>query len=210
MTTPSLSRLTVQTMANYRVAATQMVAASGAGSRRFVRAVDGAIETQLLARAAKLAPKPAERMDELRGGASRMVVKGIDQFEKAAETTIVRGSEFAVAQVARLADMAAEAKPAVFAEGLHTAARLSIPAAQLALMVSSKVAEGATSLADVAGAHPVRRAVRKTAKKTKPARRSAVKTKARVSKAAAEVVKAPRVQRARRAVKKAVEQVAAA
>ncbi len=68
------------------VAATQVVAATGAGSRRVVRAVDGTLQREVLARAGKLAPRPAERMDELRGNASRLVVQGIDQFEKAAET----------------------------------------------------------------------------------------------------------------------------
>lgn len=207
MNTPTLSRLTMQTMANYRVAATQVVAATGAGSRRVVRAVDGTLQREVLARAGKLAPRPAERMDELRGNASRLVVQGIDQFEKAAETGIARGSEFAVAQVARLADFAAEVNTPLLAEGLHTAARLSIPAAQLALRVSSKVAEGATSLADAAGAHPVGRALRKTAR---GAGRAAAKTTQRGRKAVAKATKAPSVKRARRGAKRAAGQLAAA
>lgn len=183
MTSPSLSRLAVQTVTNYRVAASEVVAASGAGTRRFVKAVDGALHTQVLAPAAKLAPKPVRRVDQLRGTASRQMVKSIGQIEKAAEASIARSSDFAVAQVARLADMAAGAKPAVLANGLHTAARLSIPAAQLALKVSGTVAAGATTLAGAAGAKaPLRRTVRK---------------------AAARRAKAPAAKRARRAAQPA-------
>ncbi|MCW5636516.1 MAG: hypothetical protein KIT17_24500 [Rubrivivax sp.] len=172
MSTPTLSRLTMETMANYRAAATQVVAASSAGSRRLVRAADGTLHRQVVERAAKVAPQAGERIDAVRANVRRLVLQGIDQFEQVADTTIERSSEFAVAQVSRLADLAADVKAPVVAGSLQNAARLSVPAAQLALLVSSKLAEGAASLAGVAGARPVRRTVRQAAK---GARRAATK-----------------------------------
>jgi hypothetical protein len=49
------------------------------------------------------------------------------------------------------------------ASGLQTVARLTMPGAKVALAISGKVAAGAVALADVAGARPLRRAVRKAA-----------------------------------------------
>ncbi|MDE2613063.1 MAG: hypothetical protein KGL78_06440 [Burkholderiales bacterium] len=200
MSTPSLSRLTIQTMANYHVAASQMVAATGAGSRRLVDAVDGTLRTRVLARAAELAPAPVQRMETLSDDTSRRMTQGIRQLEQVAEASIERSNRFAAAQLVRFAEIVAEVKSPAVAEGLQTAARLSMPAAQLALQVSTKVAEGATALADAAGAHAVRAVVRKTAK---GARRGAAKAAAGTRKAVAKAAKTPRVQRARRAVKQA-------
>lgn len=202
MSNPTLSRVTMETMANYRTAAAQVVAASGAGSRRFVRAVDGTLQSQLLARATKVVPQAGERFDEVRGNVSRLVEQGIAQVEKAAEATIERSSDFAVAQITRFADLAADVRNPFVAEGLHTAARLTLPAAQLVLMVSGKVAVGATSLADAAGAHPVaqvaRKAVRRTRRAAAPVVAAAEKPVKRARKQAEVQVKAV-VRRARKA-----------
>lgn len=166
-TTASLSRIALETMANYRAAATQVVAASGAGSRRVVRLLDGTLEQRVLPGTTRLAPRTGQRLEALRGRMSHLIERGIGQAEKAAETGIERGSDFALAQVTRLADLGAEVKNPLVSNGLETAARLSLPAAQLALTVSGKIAEGATALADVAGANPVGRVVRKAARGTK-------------------------------------------
>lgn len=212
MNTPSLSRITMETMANYRTAAAQVVAASGAGSRRLVKAVDGALQSQVLPRTAKLAPVAGERLDGLRGNVNRVVVQGIDQAVERSEQVIATTSDFAVAQVTRIADLMADIDNAMIASGVEAAARFTLPAAQLALAVSSKVAEGATQLADAAGAHPVKAAVKKatTATKrrvTKVAKQADVEVKAvrrRATKAVAQMAEAPVVKRARRAAKKAV------
>lgn len=216
MSTETLSRITMETMANYRAAATQVVAASGAGSRRLVRVVDGAVQTQVVSRATKLAPQAGERIDEVRGNVSRLVEQSIDQMVERAEAGIVGASDFATAQLAKLSDLAADVRNPIVAEGLHAAARLSLPAANLALVVSGKVAESATQLADVAGAHPVQAAFRKTAKRAQKGtakarasaetslRKASAQASKRTRKAVAEVVDAPVVKRARRAAKKAV------
>jgi hypothetical protein len=214
MNTQSLSRITMETMANYRTAAAQVVAASGAGSRRLVSAVDGALQNQVLPRTVKLAPVAGERLDGLRGNVNRIVVQGIDMAVERSEQAIAFSSDFAVAQVTRLTDLVADVDNKMLAGGLETAARFTLPAAQLALVVSGKLAEGATQLADVAGAHPVKAAVRKAAatgqrritKATKATRAAGVQVKAvrrRVTKAVAQVAEVPAVKRARRAVKKA-------
>jgi hypothetical protein len=189
MNTPSLSRITMETMANYRMAATQVVAASGAGSRRLVRAVDGTLQQQVLPRTSKLAPQVSERMDAVRGTVNRYVEQGIDQIVEVAETTITLSGDFAVAQVTRLSDLAGDVTTPLLVDGLHTATRLAMPAAQLALKVSSVVADGATSLADAAGAHPVAKPVRRAAKRTQAAGRAA---KQAVAKAPAQVKRAVR------------------
>lgn len=187
MSTQTLSRITMETMANYRAAATQVVAASAAGSRRLVRVMDNTVRSQVVPTAAKLAPKAGERIDTVRGDVSRLAEQGIEQFAARAEQTIVRSSELATAQVSKWSDLASDVGNAYVAQGLDAAARLTLPAAQLALAVSGKVAQGATQLADVAGAHPV----------AKPVRRAARKAAATAKKATAPVKKA--VRRSRKA-----------
>ena len=200
MSTQTLSRITIETMANYRTAATQVVAATGAGSRRLVRLVDGTVQQQVLPRATRVAPRSAERLDAARGRLSRFAEQGIDQMQQRAESGIARGSDFAVAQVARWADRAAEVRQPVISSGLDAAASIGLPAAKAGLLLSGKLAEGATQLADAAGAHPVAKTVRKAGAKVKAQARTAVR---RGRKTAAPVVEAPAVKRARRAVKKA-------
>lgn len=187
MSTQTLSRITMETMANYRAAASQVVAASAAGSRRLVRVMDDTVRSQVVPTAAKLAPKAGERIDSVRGDVSRIAEQGIEQFANRAEQTIVRSSEMATAQVSKWSDLASDVGNAYVAQGLDAAARLTLPAAQLALAVSGKVAQGATQLADVAGAHPV----------AQPVRRAARKAAAGAKKAAAPVKKA--VRRSRKA-----------
>lgn len=210
MNTQSLSRITMETMANYRTAAAQVVAASGAGSRRLVKVVDGALQNQVLPRTAKLTPRAGERLDDLRGSVNRIVVQGIDKAVARSEQAISFGGDFAVAQVTRLTDLVADVDNKVLAGGLETVARFTLPAAQWALVVSSKVAEGATQLADAAGAHPVHAVVKKAAVKgqrrvAKVAEVAEVQVKAvrrRAAKVATQVAETPAVKRARRVVRK--------
>ena len=212
MNTQTLSRVTMETMANYRTAAAQVVAASGAGSRRLVKAVDGALRNQVLPRTAKLVPAAGQRLDGLRGNVNRVVVQGIDQAVERSEQVIAVSGDFAVAQVTRLTDLVADLNNQMLVGGLEAAARITLPAAQLALVVSSKMAEGATQLAGVAGAHPVKSAAKKETATTKRrvakvAQKATVEVKAvrrRATKAVAQVVDAPVVKRARRAAKKAM------
>lgn len=211
MTTPTLSRVTLETMANYRVAATQMVAAYGAGSRRLVKAVDGALQHRVLQQTVARVPAAVDRFDAARDATSRIALQGIEQAVTRTEQVISRGSEFAVTQVERLADATTAIDNRYVVQGLQTAARLTLPAAQLALALSGKVAEGATQLADVAGASPLQATVRRGAKTTRRAvAKAQVKTQVKLQttarrsrKAMAKVVASAPAQRVRRAANKA-------
>ncbi len=236
MSTQTLSRVTLETLENYRTAATQAVVAYRLGGHRLVGAVNGALENSFYPRTAKLSVAATERMNEVRGNVSDIVVKGIDQVAERTEKAIEMGSTTAAAQVAKVADFAAGTHNAMLTSGLEAAVRLTMPGAKLALVVSGKVAEGANKLADAAGAQDLKKAVKKTAKKAgakakaeaAPVVRKAkaaekavvttVKTAAtRATKAAAPVVAeamdvpaAPKAPRAPRAAKKVVEAEAVA
>lgn len=197
MSTQTLSRVTLETLANVRTVATQVVAAYGAGSRRLVQAVDGTVQHQVVPVTARLVPAAGERLDTVRGTVSRAVDKGIVDAVARSEQLIGRSSDFAVTQLERWADRVAEIDNAVVVQGLDAAARLSLPAVQLACAVTGKVAEGATSLADAAGAHPVAAPVRKAAKTaTRRVRQAAAKAPRAATKPAAKAAKAVRSRRA--------------
>jgi len=176
MSTQTLSRVTLDTLENYRTAATQAVLAYRLGSQRLVGAVNGALENSLYPRTAKLSIGVTERMNEVRGNVSDIVVKGIDQVALRTEKAIEFGTTAAAAQVEKVAEYAAADHNALVAGSLEAAVRFSLPGAKLALAVSGKVAEGANKLADVAGAQELKKAVKKTVKKV--ARKAVAKVKA--------------------------------
>lgn len=201
MTTQYLSHVTLETLENYRNAATQGVLAYRSGSHRLVGAVNGALEQRVYPRTAKLAPRATEFMNDMRGNVTQIVIKGLDQTAARAATAIEFGANTAGTQVNKLAQFAAAVDSPVVANGLQTVARLTMPGAKVALAISGKVAAGAIALADAAGARPVRRAARKAA----AAPRRAVKR-------AAQAAKAPlaKARRSGAAVKKAVKRAARA
>lgn len=217
MTNQTLSRVTLASLENYRTAASQAVVAYRLGGRRLVGVVNGALKNSVYPRTAKLAPQATERMDEVRGNVSEVVVKGIDQVAERAEKAIAVGSRTAAAQVSKVARFAAGIDNEMLANGLQAAARLTLPGAKVALVVSSRVAEGASALAGAAGARPVRKAVRKAAtaaqRQTAPVARRAkatVKTVTRrVANKTAKAVRAP-LAKARRATGNAKRAVARA
>lgn len=204
MTTQTLSRVTLETLENYRTAATQAVTAYRLGSHRLVNVVNGALKKSVYPRTAKMAPRATDRMNEVRGNVSKIFVNGIDQVTERTERAIELSSTTAAAQVSKVAKFAAGIDNQILAGGLQGAARLAMPGAKLGLVLSSKVAEGASALADAAG----RRAVHKAA----PVARKAKSTVKAATRRVAKTTKAP-VAKARRAVrsaKKAVSKVAAA
>jgi uncharacterized phage infection (PIP) family protein YhgE len=210
MTNPSLSRVTLQSLENYRTAATQAVVATRLGGHRLVGAVNGALKNSVYPRTAKLAPRATDRMNQVRGNVSEVVVKGIDQVAAGAEKAIELSSSTAAAQVNKVARFAAGVNNQIVANGLQAAARLTMPGAKAALAVSSQVAKGATALADAAGARPVRNAVRKAAagssRKLAPVARNAKATVKTAGRRVAKKMQAPvaHAQRAARTAKKAV------
>ncbi len=216
MTNPSLSRITLQSLENYRTAATQAVVATRLGGHRLVGAVNGALKNSVYPRTAKLAPRATDRMNQVRGNFSEVVVKGIDQVAAGAEKAIELSSSTAAAQVSKVARFAAGVNNQIVANGLQAAARLTMPGAKAALAVSSQVAKGATALADAAGARPVRKTVRLAAagsrRKLAPVARKAQAAVKTVGRRVAKTMQAPvaRAQGAARTAKKAVARAAAA
>lgn len=197
MSTQTLSRVTLETLANVRTAASRMMAAYGAGSRRLVQAVDGALTRQVLPVTARLAPAAGRRLEALRGAMSRTAEQGIDAAVARSERAIAAGSHFAVTQIERWADRAVDIDNALIAQGLDTAARLSLPAAQLARAVSLKVAEGTSALGGPTTQETVARPARK-ARKAGPRRAKA--TVADAPRAGLQTsTKTPRAARPRRA-----------
>jgi hypothetical protein len=194
MTAQSLRRVTLKTLENYHVAAAQAVAAYRSGGHRLIGAVNGALKHSVYPRTAKLAPRATDRMDEVRGSFSQIVVKGIDQVAEGTQKAIEFGSTAAAAQVTRLAQFAAGVDNPTVAQGLQAAARLTMPGAKVALVVSVKVAEGAHALADAAGVRPVRKAVRQAAagarRQASPAARRVKAAVKRTARRSAKVVRA--------------------
>ena len=192
MSPQTLSTVTLQTLENYRNAASRAVVAYNLGGKRLLGLVNGALESRVYPRTAKIAPRATERLNAVRGNVSEIIVKGADQVAHRTEQAIAFSSDTAAAQVSKIADFAAGIDNGLLANGLQAAARLTMPAAQVALVVSSKLAQGANALADAAGAHPVRSMARKAEKATASAKRRA----------------APVARKARAAVKTTAKRVA--
>lgn len=161
MTSQTLSSIALQTVENYRNAATRAVVAYRLGGKRLVRIVNGALTDSVYPRTAKLAPRATERMNQVRGTLSGAIVKGVDQVAERTSQAIDFSSTTAAAQVTKIADFAAAIDNKHVANGLQTAARLTLPGAKVALVVSNKFAQGATALADAAGDRPLHGATRK-------------------------------------------------
>lgn len=171
-----LSHLTLETLENYRNAATQGVRAYRSGGRRLVGVVNGALEHSVYPRTARLAPRATEFMNDVRGNVSQIVIKGLDQSAARAATAIEFGAHTAGTQVNKLARFASKVDNPAVANGLQTVARLTMPGAKMALAISDKVAAGVTALADAAGARPVRSAARKAAAAPRRAAQRAART----------------------------------
>lgn len=197
MSKQTLGTITLETLENYRSAATQAVAAYRLGSRRVVAAVNGALETRVYPRTARLAPRTTERLDEVRGTVSGMVVKGIDGLAERTSQVIELGSTAAVAQIEKVGDYAASVGNETVLNSLQAAARLSLPGARLALALSGRLARGAEALVEAVAPTPAaRRTLGRAARKAAAAPRKA--SKAGKVKAAAKAAKAAPRQRAAR------------
>jgi len=220
---PTLRLVTLQSLENYRTAATQAVVAYRAGGHRLVGAVNGTLKNTVYPRTAKLAPAATDRADNVRGNLSQIVVKGIDQVAERAAQVIAFSASTAAEQLSKAAKFAAGIHNPIVANGLQTAARMTMPGAQAALAVSTQVVKGANALVDMTGAQPVRTAARKVkvkakAARTTPARKAApvareVKAAVKsVKRTVAKAAKAPvvKAERAVRSAKKAVTKAASA
>lgn len=202
MSTQTLNHVALQTLSNYRAAAHSTVGAYRAGGHRLIGLIDGTLQGQLYPRTAKVAPRATERLDAVRGNVSAVVAKGIDQTADGTEWIIAMGVNAAEAQLNRVAGLAADIDNKMVATGVETAARLSLPVAQLALTVSTKMASRAAALADVAGRTPAAEVAATAAKAVKRAKR-AVKTAVRRTKPEVKAAVKPQVKAVVRRARKA-------
>ncbi len=214
MKTPSLSKVTLQTIENYRHAAALAVDAYRAGSLRLIDAVNEGLDKNVYSRAEKVAPQIAKPMKQYRSGLTDIIVKGVDGVSTGTEKVIEVSSSTAVKGVEQVADFAAGIDNSMVVSSLEAAVRLSMPGAKAALAVSAKVAEGAGKLSRVAAGKPVKvaRAARAAKKPVVRAKRAVVRkattTKAAVPRKAASVPRKvvadakPIIRRAKRKVAK--------
>jgi len=189
MKTQTLSNVTLQTIENYRNAATLAVDAYRVGSHRLINAVNEGLDKNLYSRTEKVAPQLTNTLSQFRGGLSDIIVKGVDGVSTGTEKAIEVSSSTATKGVTKVAEFAAGIDNRVAASGIEAVARFSLPGAQAALAVSAKVAEGADALSRVAGVKKAARVVRTAKKKAVGAKRVVVRkattTKAAVSRKAA-------------------------
>ena len=89
MNTRTLNGITLETLKNYRTAATQTVMANRSGGHRLLSVVNGALANSVYPRTAKLAPRATVRMNEVRGSLSDVVTKGIDEIANRTVTITV-------------------------------------------------------------------------------------------------------------------------
>jgi hypothetical protein len=196
MNTQDLSGLTLQTVENYRAAATQAVKAYRLGSHRLLGAMDGVIVNSVYPRTAKIAPQATERLNGVRSTMSDAFAKGIDQVADRTEQAIGATSTLATEQLGKAVDRVAAIDNATLAGALQTASRLALPGAKVALVVSGKVAEGAAKVAKAVGGEPVKAAVKTAVRKAGAAGRRVTKT---VNKTVAKAVKQAAPRKAARA-----------
>jgi hypothetical protein len=210
MTTQTLTRVTLQTLDNYRVAAEQGVTAYRLGTHRLVGAVNGALRKSVYPRTAEVAPRATERMNEARETVSKFVLHGVDRVARNTEKAIEAGAGTAAGQVTRISRFASGIDNPLVAGGLQRAAKLTMPGAKLGLTVSGKLAEGAAALAEAAAGPRARKPA--AAAPAPTARRRATKAVKTVRRRAAKVAKATQAEAAKvsRSVRGAGKRVAAA
>ena len=163
MSIQTLNGVTLETLNNYRAAARQSTTAYRLGSHRLVGAIKNVFASRVYPSTAHIAPRTTVRMEEVRGTISEAVAKSVDAIADRTAKAIDSSSNVATAQLIRISELTAGIENPLVASGLQSAARLALPGVKVALMVSSKVAEGARALAEATGARPMRKAARKAA-----------------------------------------------
>lgn len=227
MTIQTLSTVTLETIENYRHAATLAVGAYRTGSNRLIGAVNVGLEENLYSRTGKIAPQLTKRLIRVRGGLTNILVKGVDTVGTRTEQAIEVGSGTMAKGVTQVAEFAAGIENRAAANSIDAVVRLTMPGAQIARTLSAKVVEGADKLSRVAAGTEAKakRAV-KTVKKAAVHAKRAVVRQATTTKAAVtrKVTAAPKkvvavskkavaaskttVTRARRKVAEAAEAIA--
>ena len=78
MSIQTLSSVTIETIENYRHAATAAVKAYRAGSQRLIDAVNAGLEKNVAARTEEYAPNLTLTLNQFRDNVTEVIVKGVD------------------------------------------------------------------------------------------------------------------------------------
>lgn len=182
MPVQTLSSVTLETITNYRNAASFAVDAYRAGSLRLIDAVNNGIDN-VYSQTSKVAPQLTRTVAQFRGDLSDIIVKGVGEVAARTDKVIEASSDGAAVGVNKVVKFTAGIDNPLLVNGIEVAVRLSLPGAQVARSVSAKVAEGADALAraakgrkSLAAKKPVVRA-KKTVAKRKAALAKTVKRK---------------------------------
>jgi hypothetical protein len=190
MNTQSLSSVALETIENCRHAAELSVQTYRVGSRRLIGLVNDSLVKNVDSRTGLIAPKLTDKLAQVRGSLSDIIVKGVVNVSERTEQVIEFSSDSAAKGVTQVAEFAAGIENRVAANGIEAVVRLSMPGAEVARTLSAKVAEGAGKLSRVAAGKPVKapravKSVRKSAVSAKKAVvRKAVATKTVVARKA--------------------------
>lgn len=142
MTTSSLRAVTAQTVANYAQAAERAVGAYRVGGHRLIAALQRSVDL-----AAQNGPERlASALRRAGGNVGGLAGRGLDVVSRRTERAIEIGSTGMTRQLRRVADLVDGVDIPVVSNGLHAAARISLPGAQAALALSQRVAAGADKL----------------------------------------------------------------
>lgn len=205
MSQASLQSVTLETLANSVKAAEHAVDVYRAGGRRLVAVIDERVTAPTVARTERYAPKLADALRRSGSRVGKLAVKGIDAVSRRTDAVITASSARVAAQVRRLARVAGNVSNPLLANGLDTAARVSLPGAKAALALSERVAAVAAKL-PVAKTGAAARGTGKTAKAvgaTKPVKATQPAARRRTSQAAETLS-----QRVQKAAKRTGAQVA--
>lgn len=185
MTIRTLSSVTLQTIENYRHAAELSVKTYRTGSNRLIHALNDTLAKNVDGRAGRVAPKLTDRLVQVRGGLTDIMVKGVGNVSAGTEKVIELSSDTATKGVTQVAEFAAGIENRVAANGIEAVVRLSMPGAEVARALSEKIVEGAGKLSRAAAGKPVKasRAVKSVQKTAVRAQRTVVR-KATATKAA--------------------------
>lgn len=195
MNQTSLRTVTLKTIANYRQAAEAAVGAYRVGGQRLLTVISQRFDQAAKLSAGRFAPRLANLLHRANGNVASMAGKGLDMVSNGTERVIEVSSTGITTQFSRVAKLASGVDNGIFASSLNTVARISLPGAQAALVLSQKIADGADKLETAAagkrkqGAKVAKGAKRGATSARKAAAKPVAKAEKNVVDEAAKVVK---------------------
>ena len=147
MSHATLRTVTLKTVANTRQAAEHAVGAYRAGGHRLIGLLQQGVDQAAQRSGQRLAPGLRKAGGSLGGLAGQ----GVDAVSQGSQRVIDVSGDVLMGQVQRVADLADKVDNTLLANGIQTAARISLPGAQAALVLSEKLVQ---TTAKLPGAQP--------------------------------------------------------